>query len=107
MQLEVLNQIAKPALVGLDTMNYWIEKTPADLKAVIKRADLLIINDGEARELSGELNLIKAAKKILGMMKGPVSRGRRANQKSDALIIKRGEYGLLMFQQNKIFCSDR
>lgn len=94
LQLSVLNQIKQPKLVGLDTMNFWIEKALPDLKAVMKKIDLLVINEGEARQLSGEYNLAKAAKKIFKMMGG---------QKSDALIIKQGEYGLLMFQINKIF----
>jgi sugar/nucleoside kinase (ribokinase family) len=92
LQLEVLSQIKKPKLVGLDTMNFWIEKAPKDLKKILKLADIFVINDSEARELSAEHNLVKAAKKIIAMM-----------GKKPTLIIKQGEYGLLMFQQGKIF----
>jgi len=94
LQLSVLDQIQKPKLVGLDTMNYWIEKSPKDLQKVLKRTDILIINDSEARELSKEHNLIKSAKIILKLLK---------QSKKTALIIKRGEYGLLMFVGGEIF----
>ncbi len=88
LQLEVLNQIPSPRLVGLDTMNYWIEKTPAELRTVLAAVDLLVINDSEARELSKQHNLLKAAKIILGLLK---------QTGKTTLIIKRGEYGLLLF----------
>ena len=87
LQIEVLQQIEKPKFVGLDTMNYWREKTPGDLKKVLRLVNILIINDTEARELSREHNLVKAAKKIGAMM-----------EKNSTIVIKRGEYGLLMFQ---------
>lgn len=92
LQQKVLRQIIRPKFVGLDTMNYWIEKAPVDLKKVLRKVNILIINDGEARELSKQHNLFKAAKKIMAMM-----------AKGAALIIKRGEYGLLMFHKNEIF----
>ncbi len=88
LQLEVLSQISNPKLVGLDTMNFWIEKALEDLKKVLAKIDVLIINDSEARELSKEHNLIKSAKIISAMLK---------QSKKTALIIKRGEYGLLLF----------
>jgi len=91
LQLDVLSQIQKPKLVGLDTMNLWIEKTPKQLAAVLKKINIFVINDSEARELSGHHNLIKGAKVIMEMM------GLSANR---ILIIKRGEYGLLMFQES-------
>ncbi|MEK7162159.1 MAG: PfkB family carbohydrate kinase, partial [Patescibacteria group bacterium] len=91
LQLEVLNQIPSPKLVGLDTMNFWMEKALGDLKKVLAKIDILIINDSEARELSREHNLIKAAKIISAMLK---------QSDKTALIIKRGEYGLLLFSQN-------
>ncbi|MBI5530555.1 MAG: sugar kinase [Candidatus Doudnabacteria bacterium] len=94
LQLEVLNQISSPKLVGLDTMNYWIEKALPDLKNVLGKVDLLVINDSEARELSGEHNLVKAVKQILLLLK---------QSPKTALIIKRGEYGLLLFAENEIF----
>ena len=65
LQLDVLDQVQSPRLVGADTMNYWIERTPEELKAVLKRIDILLINDSEARELAGEANLVKAARKVL------------------------------------------
>jgi len=92
LQLGVLSQIKKPKLVGLDTMNFWIKKTPKELAKILKLADIFVINDSEARELSKEHNLMKAAGKIIAMMK-----------KNPILIIKRGEYGLLMFGKNQIF----
>ena len=73
----------KPVLVGADTMNYWIERTPDELKQVLKRVDVLLINDSEARELAREANLVKAARRVQAM--GPKT-----------LVIKRGEHGVLM-----------
>ena len=64
LQLDVLEQVESPRFVALDTMNYWIEGTPEDLARVLARVDVLIINDEEARELSGESNLVKAARTI-------------------------------------------
>ncbi|MBI4854730.1 MAG: bifunctional hydroxymethylpyrimidine kinase/phosphomethylpyrimidine kinase [Acidobacteria bacterium] len=89
LQLEVRKQV-DAKLVALDTMNYWIEKTPDLLKEVLKVIDILIINDEEARELAREPNLIKATKKILQM--GP-----------NRVIVKRGEYGAVMFSQDSYF----
>ena len=83
LQLDVLHQVQTPKLVGADTMNYWIERTPDELKPVLKRVDVLLINDSEARELAGEANLVKAARKVQAM--GPKT-----------LVIKRGEHGVLM-----------
>ncbi len=83
LQADVLNQVTKPALVGADTMNYWIERTPDELRNVLSRVDVLLINDSEARELAGEANLVKAAKAVQAM--GPKT-----------LVIKRGEHGVLM-----------
>ena len=83
LQVEVLDQVHKPRLVAADTMNYWIERAPAELKTVLKRVDVLLINDSEARELAGESNLVKAARTI--QLMGPKT-----------LVIKRGEHGVLM-----------
>src|SRR3989344_4770643 len=94
LQLQVLKQIKRPKLVGLDTATEWINQTKPALLRVLKLVDVVVINDGEARELSKENNLIKASKKILKMMGG---------QKSDTLIIKQGEHGLLLFHQSSIF----
>lgn len=92
LQMEVLKQVRNPKLVACDTMNFWIEKKPSELEKLLKKVDILTINEGEARELSGEPNLVKASKKILAM--GP-----------KALIIKRGEYGVLMFNGSSIFAT--
>ena len=83
LQLEVLDQVPSPRLVAADTMNYWIEGTPDELREVLKRIDILIINDSEARELSREANLVKAARVLRTM--GP-----------SRVVIKRGENGVLM-----------
>jgi sugar/nucleoside kinase (ribokinase family) len=83
LQMNVLEQVQKPRLVAADTMNYWIERTPDDLKHVLRGVDVLLINDSEARELAGEANLVKAARTIQTM--GPKT-----------LVIKRGEHGVLM-----------
>lgn len=90
LQLEVLDQIDSPRLVLADTMNFWIEGEPELLAAVLRRIDLLVINEEEARQLSGEHNIAKAAKDIL--RRGPKQ-----------LIIKRGEYGALFFDGDAMF----
>jgi len=90
LQLEVLDQVKKPDLVAADTMNYWIEGNPKELRQVLKRVDILIINDEEARQLSGESNLVKAARGIKNL--GPT-----------IVIIKRGEYGALMAGREGFF----
>ncbi len=118
LQLDVLKQVNAPKFVGLDTMNLWIEKTLKDLKTVLKKVDILIINDSEARELSREHNLLKGAKKILSLMQSPSPspshqgrgtknipspRGGGLGRGEKIVIIKRGEFGLLMFQKGNIF----
>jgi sugar/nucleoside kinase (ribokinase family) len=90
LQLDVLGQVEKPSLVAADTMNYWIEGTPTELREVLKRVDVLIINDSEARELSGQANLVKAARAIKAM--GP-----------NTVVIKRGEHGVLMTRPSEEF----
>ena len=90
LQLDVLNQVEQPEFVALDTMNYWIEGTPEELRAVLERVDVLVVNDAEVRELSGEWNLVKAARAIQRM--GP----RR-------VVIKRGEHGVLMTRDGGFF----
>jgi len=92
LQREVLEQVEKPSLVACDTMNFWIEGKKDSLLKTLKMVDILLINDGEARELSGEPNLVKAASIIHSM--GPKT-----------LIIKQGEYGALMFKDGKIFSA--
>ncbi|MBI4536962.1 MAG: sugar kinase [candidate division NC10 bacterium] len=83
LQQDVLGQVKRPALVALDTMNYWIAGKPASLRKTLSQVDLLVINDAETRQLAGESNLARAARTIQGW--GP-----------RILIIKRGEYGALM-----------
>ena len=90
LQLDVLNQVAAPEFIALDTMNYWIEGTPQELRRVLERVHVLVINDAEARELSGEANLVKAARAIQAM--GP-----------HRVVIKRGEYGVLMTRDDDFF----
>lgn len=90
-QQSVINQMVKrPKLVVLDTMNFWMEVALDELKAAIKMTDVLLVNDSEARQLTDEFSLVKAAKKILQM--GP-----------KYLIIKKGEHGALLFHKNKVF----
>jgi sugar/nucleoside kinase (ribokinase family) len=86
-QLEVIDQMAGRPLVGCDTMNFWIERKPDKLLAVLRRVDVFFINDAEARQLSGNINLIGAARTILGM--GPT-----------AVVIKKGEHGAFLFTHN-------
>ncbi len=92
LQRDVLKQVNEPALVACDTMNFWIEGKRKSLLETLELVDILLVNDGEARELSGEPNLVKAANIILSL--GPKT-----------LIIKRGEYGALMFKDKKIFLA--
>jgi sugar/nucleoside kinase (ribokinase family) len=92
LQLEVLKQVRRPKLVACDTMNFWIEGKPNELKETLRHVDILTINEGEARELAKEPNLVKAARTILSM--GPKT-----------LIVKRGEYGSLMFSDSGIFSA--
>jgi sugar/nucleoside kinase (ribokinase family) len=91
LQRAVLDQVrTRPRLVALDTMNYWIEKTPDSLRHALKRTQVLMINDGETRQLAGEYNLLKAAARIARM--GPRT-----------LIIKRGEHGAMMVHGGSVF----
>jgi len=83
-QIDVLDQIEGTPFVGADTMNFWITRKPNELESVLKRVDVLFINDGEARELSGERNLVAAAAAVLG-------RGPRA------VVVKKGEHGAILF----------
>ena len=90
LQREVREQVRGAELVALDTMNYWISTVPEQVEAAIRGVDVVIINDAEARQLSGEPNLIRAARKILSW--GP-----------RALVVKRGEYGAAMFTRDAYF----
>ena len=90
-QGSVLDQMkTPPAMVVMDTMNYWIEHTPDNLKETLKRVHVLALNDEEARQLTGEYSLVKAAEAIHEM--GP-----------DYVVIKKGEHGALLFQRDKVF----
>ncbi len=90
-QLQVLAQLkTRPKLIVLDTMNFWMDIALADLKQIIAKVDVLAVNDSEARQLSGEYSLVKAAQKILTM--GP-----------KYLIIKKGEHGALLFNKEQVF----
>ncbi len=90
-QLDVINQMKhRPKLIAMDTMNFWMDIALDDLKKVLKKVDLLSINDEEARQLSGEHSLVMAAKAIQKM--GP-----------KFLIIKKGEHGALLFHKEKLF----
>jgi sugar/nucleoside kinase (ribokinase family) len=90
-QLSVINQLKdKPKLVVLDTMNFWMDIAMPDLEKVLKKIDVLLVNDTEARQLSGQYSLVSAAKAIMEM--GP-----------KYLIIKKGEHGALLFNEDKVF----
>src|SRR5687767_14613937 len=90
-QLDVIKQLKnRPKLIVMDTMNFWMEIALDDLKKVLREVDVLMVNDSEARELSREYSLVKAAKKIMTM--GP-----------KYLIIKKGEHGALLFHEENVF----
>jgi sugar/nucleoside kinase (ribokinase family) len=90
-QQKVISQLTKrPKLIVLDTMNFWMDIAMDDLKKTLAMVDVLTINDSEARQLSGEYSLVKAAQKILQM--GPKT-----------LVIKKGEHGALLFNKDEVF----
>ena len=90
LQENVLEQLDRPAVVACDTMDHWIHNARPALEKLLRRVEILMINDEEARLLSGEYNLVRAARHILGM--GPTS-----------LLIKRGEYGVIHFSADSVF----
>jgi sugar/nucleoside kinase (ribokinase family) len=92
LQREVLEQVEDPRLVALDTMNYWIESKPEALRRTLAEVDLLVINDAEVRQLTGEPNLVRAAARVFEW--GP-----------STLVVKRGEYGVLMFTPQSRFAA--
>ena len=92
MQIEVLNQLRRMRLVVCDTMDHWIQESGKELRAVLKRIEMLVLNDSEARLLSGCNNIVRAARTILKM--GP-----------KVVLIKRGEYGVLQFSDSSIFAT--
>lgn len=90
-QISVINQMKKrPKLIALDTMNFWMDTAMDELQQVLKMIDILIINDSEARQLSGEYSIVKAANKIFEI--GP-----------KVLVIKKGEHGALLFNKTNAF----
>jgi len=92
LQLDVLKQVKNPKLVACDTMNFWISSKKTELKKTLKHVDILVINEAEVRQLSDETNLVKAARCIMSW--GP-----------KALVVKRGEYGALLFGKGQTFSA--
>jgi sugar/nucleoside kinase (ribokinase family) len=92
MQAQVLDQLRTMKLVACDTMDHWIRESPEELRKVLRRVEMLVINDSEARLLSGYNNIVQAARGILRM--GP-----------KVVLIKRGEYGVLQFSDGSIFAT--
>lgn len=90
LQLQVLNQVKRPQLVACDTMNFWIQSRRPDLIELLKHVDLVTLNDGEARQLSEQVNLVQAARWIMNC--GPKH-----------VIIKKGEHGAFMFNAESVF----
>src|SRR5439155_12293185 len=90
-QMSVIKQLKqRPKLIVMDTMNFWMESAMPDLEEVFKHVDMLLINDAEARQLTGQFSLVKAARSVLQM--GP-----------KYLIIKKGEHGALLFHEDNVF----
>lgn len=90
-QISVISQLKqRPKLIAMDTMNFWMEIARPDLDELLKQVDLLMVNDAEARQLTGQYSLVKAAKSIMAM--GP-----------KYLVIKKGEHGALLFQGDNVF----
>lgn len=92
LQWHVLEQVEHPRLVAADTMNFWITGKPEQLKRTLSKVDLLLVNDAEARQLSGEHNIVKAARAIHALG-------------AKRLVIKRGEYGALLFDGEHTFAA--
>ena len=92
LQLEVVSQVRRPRLIACDTMNFWIGGKREALVKTLREVDILVINEGETRQLAGEANLVKAARLILAL--GPKT-----------LVVKRGEYGVLVFTAHSIFSA--
>ena len=92
LQMEVLKQVRQPKLVACDTMNFWIESKPEALRRVLQKVDIVVINEGEARQFTGEPNLVRAARQIIALG-------------CKRLVVKRGEYGVLMFTADTLFAA--
>jgi sugar/nucleoside kinase (ribokinase family) len=90
LQASVLDQLAAPGVVGCDTMNHWISESRSELEQLLGRIGILVINDDEARQLSGERNIVRAARHLLAL--GP-----------HRVLIKRGEYGVMQFSADAVF----
>lgn len=89
LQIHVLRQMHSPKIKALDTMNFWIERKPAELKTAISMIDILFINDAEIKSLTGEFNIFRAARAVLDLG-------------AKMVLIKRGEYGALLFAENEL-----
>ena len=92
LQLEVLRQVERPQLIACDTMNFWIESKRDALVHTLGYVDILVINEAEVRQLAAEANLVRASRAVLAM--GPKT-----------LVVKRGEYGVLVFTEHSIFSA--
>jgi len=92
LQMEVLDQVRSPKLVACDTMNFWITSKPEALQKVLRKVDIVVINEGEARQFTNQSNLVKAAREIIALG-------------CKRLVIKRGEYGVLMFTADSMFAA--
>ena len=92
LQREVLEQVAAPRIVACDTMNFWIHGKAEELRRTLAKVQVLLVNDAEARELSGEWNLVKAARAIRAM--GP-----------STVVVKKGEHGVVMFDGEDVFAA--
>jgi sugar/nucleoside kinase (ribokinase family) len=92
LQQSVLKQMKRPKIVACDTMNYWIDNRPESLRQILSMVDILLINDSETCEIAGETNLVKASRKVRSM--GPKT-----------LVVKRGEFGVLMFNGGSVFSA--
>ena len=93
LQMAVLGQVEpRPKLVALDTMDFWIEGKNSSLRRVLQDVDVVLMDEGEARELSGEVNLVLAARRVMAL--GP-----------DAVVVKRGDHGVLLFHGDSIFAA--
>ena len=90
LQLEVVRQVRRPRVIACDTMNFWISGKREALLRTLGQVDILIINEGETRQLANQANLVKAARTILAL--GPKT-----------LVVKRGEYGVLVFGEHSVF----
>lgn len=92
LQAEVLDQVRRPKLVACDTMNFWISSKPEALRKVLQKVDIVVINEGEARQFTNQSNLVKAARDIIALG-------------CKRLVVKRGEYGVLMFTADSVFAA--